>query len=79
MQQSVKQCRSQCAVVVKDFRPVLEDTICGNNQRPLFIAVTDDLEEQIRPGFVDGQVAQLIQYYQGRFVIFSQFLLQTSG
>jgi len=79
VQQSVKQSRSQCAVVVKDLRPILEGTICSNDQRSLFITMTDDLEEQIRAGFIDGQVAKLIQYHQRRFMIFSQFLFQTSG
>ena len=33
----------------------------------------------IDAGFVDRQVAELIQYYKGGFVIFSQLLLKTSG
>ena len=47
VQQAVGECRCQSVVVVKDFRPVLEDAISINDQRSLFIAVADDLEEEL--------------------------------
>ena len=47
VQQAPGECRCQSAVVIKDFRPVLEDAISINDQRSLFIAVADDLEEEL--------------------------------
>ena len=45
----------------------------------MFVAVTDDLKEQISAGFIDGQISQLVQNYHIRFEIFGKFLFQTSG
>jgi hypothetical protein len=47
--------------------PLLKGPDRGDNDRPLFIAQRDDLEEQIGAGLVDGEIAQLVQDEQCGF------------
>jgi hypothetical protein len=51
---------SQHAVVVEDGWPVLVGLVGGQHDRAALVALADDLEQQVCPAFVDGQVAQLI-------------------
>ena len=48
-------------VVVEDAWPVLVGLIGGNDCRALLVAAADDLEQQIRAGFVDGKISQFVQ------------------
>lgn len=61
VEQPVKQRRCQRAVIIEDFRPFLKHTVGCDHKGTLFISLADDLEEQIRPVFIDGQVTQFIQ------------------
>ena len=47
--------------MVEDGGPLLEGAVGGNDQRPLFITETDDLEEQIGPRLINRQIAELIE------------------
>ena len=60
VQEAIEQGRGQGSVVVEDFRPMFEGAVCGDNHRALFIALADDLEEQIGAGFVDRQIPQFV-------------------
>ena len=46
--------------VTEHLTPGAEALIGGEDQRSLFIASTDKLEEQIGTGLVDGQVADFV-------------------
>ena len=61
MHQPVDQGRCQGVVHVKDFAPVPEGSIRGDHDRSNFITGGDNLEQQIGPMLVDGQIAQLIE------------------
>ena len=66
MHQPVDQGRCQGVVHVKEFAPFPEGTIRGDHNRSNFITGGDNLEQQIGPALVDGQIAQLIEdaYYR---------------
>ena len=49
-------------VVVEDLSPVLERSIRRQDDRALFVAVGDDLEEQVASIFIHGQKVQLVDY-----------------
>ena len=70
MQQPIENCRGQGAVVVEDRGPLLEGAVRGNDQRPLFIAEADHLEEQIGTHLVDREIAELVQDQQRGFRVF---------
>src|SRR5580658_5834398 len=61
MHQPVDQGRGQGVVHVKDFAPFPEGSIRGDHDRSHFITGGDNLEQQIGPLLVDGQIAQLIE------------------
>ena len=56
MQQPVEDRRRDASVVVKDARPVLIRLVGRDDERAAFVALTDDLEEQVGPGFIQRQV-----------------------
>ena len=58
MHQPVDQGRGQGVVHVKDFAPFPEGSIRGDHDRSNFITGGDNLEQQIGPMLVDGQIAQ---------------------
>ena len=58
MQQTVKKSRGQGAVVVEDFRPLLVRAVRRDNRGPSFVALADDLEEEIGAMFVNGEIAE---------------------
>jgi hypothetical protein len=60
VEESVEDGAGQGAVVVEDGRPVFEDLVGGQDDRAAFVALADDLEEEVGPAFVDGQVAQFV-------------------
>ncbi len=61
MHQPVDQGRCQSVVHVKDFAPFPKGTIRGNHDRSNFITGGDNLEQQIGPALVNGQIVQLIE------------------
>src|SRR6476660_5026435 len=61
MHQPVDQGRCQGVVHIKQGAPFPEGTIRGNHDRSNFITGGDNLEQQIGPMLVDGQIAQLIE------------------
>ncbi len=48
-------------VVVEDGRPVLLGLVGGDDGRTAFVALTDDLEEQIAAGLAERQVADFVE------------------
>ena len=60
VQQSIKDGRCQCAVVVKDFWPFFEHTVGSDYRRSIFVALTDNLEQQVSAGFIDRCSATII-------------------
>ena len=54
MQDAVENGRGERGVVVEDGRPLLEDLVGGQHDGALFVALADNLEEQVRPAIVDG-------------------------
>src|SRR5271170_7192197 len=57
VQEPVQHGAGQGAVVVEDFGPMFIGLIRGQQDGALLVTLADDLEEQVRAGFVDGQVA----------------------
>lgn len=57
VQQPVEHGTGQGAVVVKDFGPVFIRLVGGQQEGALLVTLADDLEEEVRTRFVDGQVA----------------------
>jgi hypothetical protein len=65
MHQPVDQGRCQGVVHFEGFAPFPEGSVRGDHDRSNFITGGDNLEQQIGPALVDGQIAQLIEeaYY----------------
>ena len=61
VQQSIKDGRCQCTVVVKDFWPFFEHTVGSDYRRSIFVALTDNLEQQVRAGFIDREITGFVQ------------------
>ena len=70
MQQPIQDRRGQGAVMVEDRGPLLEGAVGGQDQRPLFIAQRDDLEEQIGACLVNREIAELVKDEQRGFGVF---------
>ena len=64
------------AVVVEDFRPVFIGLVGGQHYGALLVSLADDLEEQIRPGLVDGQVAQFVHRQERGFGVALELRLE---
>src|SRR5215831_7656203 len=73
MQQPIQNGGGQGAIMVEDRGPLLESTVGGHDERPLFIAQADHLEEQIGARLVNGQIAELVKDEQGGFGVFFEF------
>ena len=54
VQQSIQHGGGQGGIVVEDLGPVLIRLVGSDDGRAVFIALAEDLEEQISTGFVDG-------------------------
>jgi hypothetical protein len=61
MHQPVDQGRCQGVVHIKEGAPIPEGSMRGDHDRSDFITGGDNLEQQIGPALVDGQIAQLIE------------------
>jgi hypothetical protein len=57
VQEPVQNGAGQGAVVVEDFGPVFIRLVGGQQDGALLVTLADDLEKQVRAGFVDGQVS----------------------
>jgi hypothetical protein len=64
MQEAIEQGGGERAVVVEDLRPALVDAVGCDDRAAVLIAATDDLEEQIGAGFIDRQIAELVNQYE---------------
>src|SRR5467141_884570 len=64
--------------MVEDRGPLLESAVRGNNNRPLFIAQRDDLEEQIGACLVNREIAELVEDEQRGFGVFFEFRFETA-
>jgi hypothetical protein len=51
----------QGGIVVKDLLPVFVGAVDGESSGGLFVPGRSHLEEHVRPGLVDGQVAHLVE------------------
>ena len=69
MQQPIEQRGGQRSVVVEDFRPVLIGTVGAQQDGAAFIALRDDLEEQVRTVFIDRQISYFVNDNQRRLQI----------
>ena len=63
--------------MVEDRGPLLEGAVRGNNDRPLFIAQLDDLEEQIGARLVNREIAEFVEDEQRGFGVFFEFRFET--
>ena len=80
MQQPIEDCRGQGAVMVEDRGPLLKSTVGGNDERPLFIAQADHLEEQVGARLVNGEIAEFVEDEErGLGVFLSSALTLLSG
>ena len=50
--------RSNGGVVVEDAQPVFIGLVGGEDGRAFFVATADNLEQEVRARFVDGQVTR---------------------
>lgn len=79
VKEAVEQGGGEGTVIVEDLGPLFESAIGGNDKRAAFIAPADDLEEQVRAVFIDGKVAQLIEYQKTGLEILVKFSLKLPG
>ena len=54
VEQPVEYGGSQGGIVVEDFRPFSVDAVGSDEGRAALVPLAYDLEQQVRPGFVDG-------------------------
>lgn len=47
---------------VKSRRPLFEGLVGSEDDRPAFVALADDLEEQVGAALIGGEIANLIQH-----------------
>lgn len=74
VEDSIQDGGGYCVVLVEDFRPVFVWFVGGDDGGGFFVAVTDDLEEEICSAFVDGQIAEFVEDEQiGDRVFFHLF------
>ena len=73
MQDTVEDCGGQRAVVVEDLGPMLVDAIGGDHDRRAFVALADDLEQQVCAVLVDRQVTELVDNQYGWLQVAVEF------
>ena len=49
------------AIAVEDGSPLFEGFVGGQDDRTAFVALADDLEEQVGSALVDGKIANLVE------------------
>ena len=62
VEDAVEDGRGQGAVIVEHRRPVLVDLVGGQHDGAAFVALADDLEQQVGPVLVDGQIGLCKRY-----------------
>src|SRR6266567_4999759 len=70
MQQPIQDRGGQGAIMVENRGPLLKSAVGGQDDRPLFIAQGDDLEEEIGAHLVNREVAELVEDEQRGFRVF---------
>ena len=60
MEKPIQNGAGESAVVVKDLGPVFVGLVGREHDGAAFVALADDLKEQVGAGFVDGQIADFI-------------------
>jgi len=61
VQEAVEHGGGDGGVAVEDGGPVLEGFVGGQDDGTAFVALADDLEEEVRAALVDGQVADFVE------------------
>ena len=79
VQKAVEDGRGERGVVVKYFGPVFISLVGGEDGGSGFIALAEDLEEQIGAGFVDGQITKFIDQEDVRAQVFFEFEFEAIG
>ncbi|MDB6040728.1 MAG: hypothetical protein JWM99_4569 [Verrucomicrobiales bacterium] len=79
VQKAVEDGRGERGVVVKYFDPVFIGLIGGEDGGSGFIALAEDLEEQIGADFVDGQIPEFIDQEDVRAQVFLEFEFEAVG
>ena len=65
MQQAIQNRGGDAGIVVEDGGPLLERLVGGDDEGAAFVALANDLEVEVGAGFVEGQVADLVQNQNG--------------
>ena len=61
VKEAIKDGGGDGAIAVEDSGPLFKGSVGGDDDRTAFVALTDDLEEQVGSALIDGQVADLVQ------------------
>src|SRR5438093_976282 len=72
MKEAVQHRGGDGAVAVEDGWPLLEGFVGGEDDGAAFVALADDLEEEIGAALIDGEVADLVEDEQGGGEVFAQ-------
>ncbi len=78
MQQPVQDGRGNGAVIVENAGPLFERFVGRQHDGAAFVALADDLEEQIGAVLIDGQVADLVQNQNFRAEVFFEFVFEVA-
>src|ERR1019366_3448880 len=62
MQEPVKQCRRERAIVIEYLSPVLWHAIRRDDCGTAFIACTDDLKEAVSAEFIDWKISKFVDH-----------------
>lgn len=73
VQEAVQDGGSEGGVVVEYLGPGFVGLVGGKDDGTSFVALADDLEEEISPSLVDGQIPQFINHEYGRAQEFLEF------
>src|SRR5690349_13907799 len=79
MQDAIEDRGGQGAVIVEDLRPVLVGAVGGDHHRSSFVALADDLEQQVGAMLVDGKISELVDDQQVGLEIAADLTLQPAG
>ena len=61
VEETVEHGGSDRAIPVEDGSPLFEGFVGGKYYRTAFVALADDLEEQVGSALVDGKIANLVE------------------
>ena len=62
VKEAIEDGRGDGAIAVEDGGPLFKGFVGGDDERTAFVALADDLEEQVGSALIDGQVPDLIQH-----------------